>query len=273
MEKWFVRIVATVVVIYAAFQTVRPEAKVEISGEPKGYKSGNYPIQVFVDNSPLTVRSSPDLRAKDNEAGQLEKGDLFFIANEETLITQTATKWNLPRYNVIKYEIKQIELIQDGERQSRFVNSVESEHLTEEGEAPTDENRIRSDFGIFAKSLPLNDYIRSELIAAGWDGKVDHNFKSGNFRYIAEGFYGTILIQSVRMYDRKGKQIGTLPIGSQVFATMNLPFATGHEDPSKIRIVGFTKNGSNYVEKVGTYFIDGYANGRPTIETIMKRRE
>jgi hypothetical protein len=273
LERWFVGILATVFVIYAAFQIIRPEAKVEIDGEPNDYKSGNYPLQIYVDNTPLTVRNSPDLRAKDNEAGQLEKGDLFFIADDKTLITQTTTKWNLPRYNVIKYEIKQIELIQGGERQSRFVKSVESEHLTEEGEAPTNENRIRSEFGILAKSLPLTDYIRSELIAAGWDGKANQNFKSGNFRYIAEGFYGTILTQSVRLYDRKGKQIGMLPIGSQVFATMNLPFATGHEDPSKTRIVGYSRNGSNYVEEVGTYFIDGYANGRPTIETVTKRRD
>src|SRR5699024_8207568 len=224
--------------------------------------------------SDLDLRVTPDIQAEDNKAGEIKKGDLFIML-DSTEVVQTIRIVNSPTDNVTVNKIKQVEIMPNGSRESVFVPSYTSYHTVRKDEEPNEGNAYYDTFGILAKSLQFTDFIRWELMSKGWDGDAETSFKSESFSYTEGGYYGTILRQSVRLYDKDGDFIEMLPKGSRVFATMELPFATGYEDETKIRIVGFTRNGTHEtIENVGTYFIDGIRKGRPTIEVNeVKRRD
>lgn len=233
------------------------------------YKKGNHILRVYHFPHSFNLRSSPDMRNKANNVlGQLETGDLFYIS-DFSRFDRIYTNWNYPRNNVSKYHATKINVFEEGRRVERFARVSFEEFLLKEGESMSKENRIQSQGGIFGRSLPFIDWIRWELVQNGWNKK--DTFKSGHFAYTAGGYYSTILRQGVTVYNRYGEAWDVLEAGSRIFATMNLPFATGYNDPTKIRIVGFTRNGTHeYVETVGTIFIDGIKGNRRTVETLSE---
>ena len=262
-DKILVLSVTIFIAAFAIYQIIRPAPTYEITGRPATYKAGNHVLQVYISSSPLEFKTYDEL-LNDSAADKLEYGDLYYIANDNT-VTVIKRTTNYPQDNVSKYEYKEIYKIKNQQPVQGFVLNVQTEHLLNKDDDIADEvNQYYSIIGILGRSLPLTDYIRWQLLQAGWDGKTD--FKAGNFRYTAAGFYGTTTKTPVKLYDRQGNEIKTLPAGTAVYATMNLPFATGHSRPETIRIIAYG-NPNNL--NVGTYFIDGYTDdGQPTIETL-----
>lgn len=86
--------------------------------------------------------------------------------------------------------------------------------------------------------------------------------------YVSEQF--TTTKTTVNLYNRNGESLGTIEAGSKVLVSYNLPFASGHEDPSKFRVVGYIPNGFDQAERTRTLFIDGFKDGFRTIATRQK---
>ncbi|WP_166238486.1 hypothetical protein [Paenibacillus turpanensis] len=234
---------------------------------PKTYEKGNHTL--FVYHSPYTqrLRTTPnfDFRAN-NVAGELEQGSLFWLS-DPTQYEKTKRNDNFPKDNVRRYNFFQVETFLNGKHESLVALSIFRSYLMDEDEDFINVRPILDKGYLFLRSSPLVDWIYWTLKENGWNGR--DSFKLGDFSYVDGGFYGTTLVQDVDLYNRRGEKIGRLETGSRVFATWDLPFTTGYNNPSLIRIVGYSRdNSAERVEKVGTFFVEGLKDNQRTISTI-----
>lgn len=255
--KYMVVALVVVFIAYAIFQIVRASPAIEtVAAFDSDYTKDNHILRVYTAPNELNLRTSTDFRESANNINdQLEAGALFFVSDKSKGL-QRKTIVNYPKNNVSEHVFQKINVIQGGKRVERIAALSYASYVGNE--------QVSYDQGL--RGSPLVDRIYSELIAAGWNGK--RSFKSNHFSYVDGGHYGTELMQSVNLYDKHGDQIGQLPKGAIIFGTMAVPFATGREDPTLMRITGYNTQGRGlYLEEAGLYFVDLYANERKTIAT------
>lgn len=248
------------VAAFAIFQIIRPEPLSEVIGSSTAgeYPKLNYPLYVYYSGDSFNVRTSKDMRPRANNiGGTLERGRLFFVPNDSKGLQRIKFE-NYPSDNITEYTFKRIQLFEGGKLSPRFALLNRASYI---GNQLTEEES-----GLLARSSEFTEWINWELRQNDWDGRT--TYKKGAFSYTKGGYYGTIVSQRVTLYDRKGERIGTLEKGTRIFATMNLPFAVGKNRNELVRIVGYTGSGSaDYIEKVGTFFIDGWIRGKQSFKT------
>ncbi|TYS68828.1 hypothetical protein FZC76_07775 [Sutcliffiella horikoshii] len=259
--------------LFAYFQFDRSRTIIANASEGefvfKPYEKGNHELFVYHSPNEMNLRTSPNFKFNaDNVATTLKHGDIFFVSNFKN---NEAIKRidNYPKDNVTRYRFKQINKFVEGKLQSELVGLISEEYyVMKEKDTFHDVQPYQSRGYLFLRSSTLLSWIWTELKENGWNGC--DNIRIGNFSYTKGGFYGTTLKHNVTLHDMKGNVIGELPKGSRIFGNWELPFVTGHNRPDLIRIIGYTENGSHeYVRKVGTFFIEGYMNGKKTIETLL----
>lgn len=239
----------------------RPVEATNLEQVSSTYENSNYTLYVYHSIPNLNLRTSNDFKHNDNISGQLERGTLFYFSDKEYK-NRIVRSWNFPEDNVNEYVYVRIHLFEQG-RIDRFALVTSYMYLLKEDEELSRENILSKSDYLHERSIPFVDYISWTLKENGWDKKDPFQF--GNFGYVGDGLYYTTLSEDTNLYNRKGKLIGSLEEGTKVLSSFNLPFATGYEDESKIRIVGYILKGSEVIESIGTYFIDG-----GTIETTAE---
>lgn len=260
-------IVSVAFAAIAFFNIFRPDPKTEVyaGSTERGYTEGNHEVFVYTGYTPQPLRTSPDFLQDSNIAGQLEAGSVFFLSDESKGI-QTRTIKNYPLDNVSEYIFQRVNVFQYGDMASYYVMNKYIQSLLD-----TDGNEayklLNESNGLHNKYMNFIDYIATDLRASGCS--LEKPCSNGNFGFIGEGLYYSTVTEKTPVYSRKGKLITYFETGTKVLFSYNLPPVTGKEDPTRIRSVGYIRQGQSKAT-IGTFFFEMFPNKLQAIATTNK---